>query len=162
MHRVPYVWPEWRFRSSSYPITICRTLAAIASSPEAEVPRSLAIKVAARVSCGGGRPPRGSVAYGRGRTVGLRSDETPGSDSALDRRYRLLRRLGTGGMAVVWVAREERLDWDVAAKILADVPPGDADYRRRFERKDADTGLAGTSSPLAGGLRARSPCRRPG
>jgi eukaryotic-like serine/threonine-protein kinase len=65
----------------------------------------------------------------------VRSDEIPGSDTVLDGRYRLLRRLGSGGMAVVWVARDERLGRDVAVKILSDVLAGDADYRRRFERE---------------------------
>jgi eukaryotic-like serine/threonine-protein kinase len=61
--------------------------------------------------------------------------EVPGSDTVLDDRYRLLRRLGSGGMAVVWVARDERLGRDVAVKILSDLLAEDADYRRRFERE---------------------------
>ena len=65
----------------------------------------------------------------------MRSDETSGSDTILDGRYRLQRRLGGGGMAVVWAARDERLGRDVAVKILSDVLAGDPDYRRRFERR---------------------------
>jgi serine/threonine-protein kinase len=53
----------------------------------------------------------------------------------LDGRYRLIRRLAGGGMASVWLAHDERLDRDVAIKLIADVLAEDEDYRRRFERE---------------------------
>jgi serine/threonine protein kinase len=50
-------------------------------------------------------------------------------------RYRLRRMLGTGGMASVWLADDERLDRPVAVKVLADSLALNAGYVSRFERE---------------------------
>jgi serine/threonine protein kinase len=55
--------------------------------------------------------------------------------SLADGRYTLERRLGTGGMAAVWLARDERLGRTVAIKALSDVLAGDESYVRRFRRE---------------------------
>jgi hypothetical protein len=47
-------------------------------------------------------------------------------------RLRVERRLGAGGFASVWLARDPELDAPVAVKILADNWAQDADVRRRF------------------------------
>ncbi len=52
-----------------------------------------------------------------------------------DGRYVLERRLGRGGMAAVWLARDERLDRPVAIKVLSDTLAGDEDYLKRFRRE---------------------------
>ena len=49
--------------------------------------------------------------------------------------YRLLEQIGRGGMGVVFRARDEQLERDVAVKIL---PPGtfpDENARKRFRRE---------------------------
>jgi serine/threonine protein kinase len=52
-----------------------------------------------------------------------------------DGRYTLERRLGAGGMAAVWLARDERLERPVAIKALSDTLAGEAGYVRRFSRE---------------------------
>src|SRR3954447_22571442 len=50
-------------------------------------------------------------------------------------RYRLERRIASGGMAPVWPARDEELDRDVAVKVLSDVLGEDPSYVARFRRE---------------------------
>ena len=49
--------------------------------------------------------------------------------------YRITGKLGEGGMGVVYRARDERLDRDVAIKVLPDAVAANPDRLRRFERE---------------------------
>jgi hypothetical protein len=60
-------------------------------------------------------------------------------------RYRILERLGSGGMATVHRARDERLERDVAVKILLPNLAGDPATAARFEREARS--LAASSHP---------------
>ncbi|HYX75940.1 MAG TPA: protein kinase, partial [Gaiellaceae bacterium] len=50
-------------------------------------------------------------------------------------RYRLLAEIGRGGMGVVWRARDERLERDVAVKVVHPWIAADEEARRRFTRE---------------------------
>jgi eukaryotic-like serine/threonine-protein kinase len=62
-----------------------------------------------------------------------------------DSRYRIERRIGTGGMADVFLARDETLGRRVAIKILAERYAEDAAFLERFRREA--TAAAGLSHP---------------
>ncbi len=60
---------------------------------------------------------------GRGKAPSVRTEQAPAGDQLASSdlvlgRYRLQRTLGTGGFATVWAARDERLEREVAVKVL--------------------------------------------
>jgi eukaryotic-like serine/threonine-protein kinase len=69
----------------------------------------------------------------------------PAPGVVLHDRYRLEQVVGTGGMATVWLGRDERLQRPVAVKVMADTLAADEGYVRRFKR-EART-AAGLSHP---------------
>src|SRR5512132_581494 len=53
----------------------------------------------------------------------------------LNNRYQIEERLGTGGMAVVYRARDQMLERPVAIKILRENFSDDPDFRERFRQE---------------------------
>jgi len=62
-------------------------------------------------------------------------DDPRASPTPLGERYRLIERVGVGGMGTVWEAEDELLQNRVAVKILSDGLAGDEQALGRFERE---------------------------
>jgi eukaryotic-like serine/threonine-protein kinase len=60
---------------------------------------------------------------------------SPQHGTLVDERYRLERKIGTGGMADVWLAEDTDLDRQVAVKILHDRFAQDKEFVQRFQRE---------------------------
>src|ERR671915_1132093 len=59
----------------------------------------------------------------------------PRKGTVVDDRYRLRQKIGSGGMADVWLATDRELDRDVAIKILHDRFVQDKEFVERFRRE---------------------------
>src|SRR5215208_5933060 len=68
----------------------------------------------------------------------------------IDERYRVDRKIGSGGMADVWLAEDTELDRNVAIKILHDRFAQDTEFVQRFQR-EAQSG-AGLQHPNVVGI----------
>ncbi|HEX6515984.1 MAG TPA: protein kinase [Nocardioidaceae bacterium] len=63
-----------------------------------------------------------------------------GTHTGLGQRYRLDRRIATGGMGEVWAATDTLLERPVAVKVLKHEYADDATFRRRFESEARNAG----------------------
>jgi eukaryotic-like serine/threonine-protein kinase len=60
---------------------------------------------------------------------------SPRAGTIVDERYQLKEKIGSGGMADVWLAEDTELDRDVAIKILHDRFAQDKEFVQRFQRE---------------------------
>src|ERR687891_1923041 len=60
---------------------------------------------------------------------------SPRKGTVVDERYQLSEKIGTGGMAEVWLAEDTELDRQVAVKILHDRFAQDKEFVQRFQRE---------------------------
>ena len=66
---------------------------------------------------------------------GARIVASPRKGTVIDERYQLSEKIGTGGMADVWLAEDTELDRNVAIKILHDRFAQDKEFVERFQRE---------------------------
>ena len=76
-----------------------------------------------------------AVLPGRSEYSGLMAVPDTLINTLFDERYRIVRQLGTGGMANVYLAEDEVLGRRVAIKILDDRHAGDDQFVERFRRE---------------------------
>jgi len=83
------------------------------------------------------------------RTLGRRRVCTPVSVGASLGRYEIRSQIGEGGMGEVYRARDEKLNRDVAIKVLPASFSQDADRLRRFEQEAQAAGTSNHPNILA-------------